>query len=199
MRSAPKSAAPPGGAGQAYQIHQRAGESWRQCSTENERMPIRHKRAQRGNPCKLRHCERSVAIHAATVIASAAWQSMHFRHCERSAAIHGCRTSWIAASLALLAMTEGALALLAMTEGALALLAMLSPRPLTRNAFTPAGACQRRSSSAASAVAVMSLKAARVVMASGSWITSISVPCGLASAVSSAASNCSVRVMRTPA
>ena len=39
--------------------------------------PLSSLRAQRGNPCPSRHCERSAAIHAPLVIASAARQSMY--------------------------------------------------------------------------------------------------------------------------
>ena len=51
----------------------------------------------------------------------------------------------------------------------------------------------------AKAACVMADKVPRVVITSGSSITSISVPCGRASAASSSPSNSSVRVMRTPA
>ena len=50
-----------------------------------------------------------------------------------------------------------------------------------------------------SAACVIDDSVARVVMTSGSSMTSISVPSGLVSAASSSASNSPVRVMRTPA
>ena len=54
-------------------------------------------------------------------------------------------------------------------------------------------------SNRSSAPCVIDDSVPRVVMTSGSSVTSISVPSGRASAASSSASNSSVRVMRTPA